>query len=177
MTERPQKWEGRLPASRLDGSRQSENACKYTYKAFKIIISLKIKLLHFSLNITRIISKMCFKRYNMFAEAFHSMIKCIHLALEVKASFGNSTPVTSSSTKSSSQKPRVSTNTCHRHCRKEEKKSYKIKLEWLRSVRLIRRDQAIRLLDMQKLWIYYKALMLKTTSTSLNTFKHVISQV
>jgi hypothetical protein len=29
----------------------------------------------------------------MFAEAFHSMIKGIHLALEVKTSFGNSTPV------------------------------------------------------------------------------------
>jgi hypothetical protein len=30
----------------------------------------------------------------MFAEAFHSMIKDIHLALEVKTSFGNSTPAT-----------------------------------------------------------------------------------
>jgi hypothetical protein len=30
----------------------------------------------------------------MFAEAFHSMIKGIHLALKVKTSFGNSMPVT-----------------------------------------------------------------------------------
>jgi hypothetical protein len=30
----------------------------------------------------------------MFAEAFHLKIKDIHLALEVKISFGNSTPAT-----------------------------------------------------------------------------------
>jgi hypothetical protein len=33
-------------------------------------------------------------------EAFHSTIKGIHLALEVNASFGNSTPATGSSTES-----------------------------------------------------------------------------
>jgi hypothetical protein len=38
-------------------------------------------------------SKRFFKRENMFAEPFHSMIKGINLALEVKTSFGNSTPV------------------------------------------------------------------------------------
>jgi hypothetical protein len=43
----------------------------------------------------------------MFVEAFHSMIKGIHVALRVNTSFGNSTPVTGSSTKSSSQKPGV----------------------------------------------------------------------
>jgi hypothetical protein len=32
----------------------------------------------------------------MFVEAFHSVIKGIHLALEVKTSFGNSTPATAS---------------------------------------------------------------------------------
>jgi hypothetical protein len=37
----------------------------------------------------------------MFAEAFHSMIKGFHLALEVKASFSNSTPVIGFSTESS----------------------------------------------------------------------------
>jgi hypothetical protein len=37
-------------------------------------------------------SRRGFKRQNMFVEAFHSMIKGIHLALEVKISFGNSTP-------------------------------------------------------------------------------------
>jgi hypothetical protein len=38
----------------------------------------------------------------MFAEAFHSMIKGIHLALEVKTSFSNSMLTTGSSTESSS---------------------------------------------------------------------------
>jgi hypothetical protein len=37
----------------------------------------------------------------MFVEAFHSTIKDIHLALEMKTSYGNSTPVMGSSTKSS----------------------------------------------------------------------------
>jgi hypothetical protein len=37
----------------------------------------------------------------MFAEAFHSTIKSIYLALEVKISFGNSTPMTEFSTESS----------------------------------------------------------------------------
>jgi hypothetical protein len=37
----------------------------------------------------------------MFAEAFYSTIKDIHLALEVKTSFGNSTPATDSNTESS----------------------------------------------------------------------------
>jgi hypothetical protein len=41
---------------------------------------------------------MFFKRYNMFAEAFHSMIKDIHLALEVKTSFSYSTLAMGSST-------------------------------------------------------------------------------
>jgi hypothetical protein len=41
---------------------------------------------------------------------FHSMIKVIHLALEVKTSFDNSTPVTGSSTESSSSKPVVPTD-------------------------------------------------------------------
>jgi hypothetical protein len=62
---------------------------------------MEIKLLHFSLKITRMRSRRCFKRYIMFAKAFHSMIKDIHLALEVKTSFGNSTTATSSSTESS----------------------------------------------------------------------------
>ncbi len=37
----------------------------------------------------------------MFVEAFHSTIKGIHLTLEVKTSFGNSTPTMGSSTESS----------------------------------------------------------------------------
>jgi hypothetical protein len=35
---------------------------KHTYEAYKIKITLKIKLLHFSLKITRLRSRMCFKR-------------------------------------------------------------------------------------------------------------------
>jgi hypothetical protein len=37
----------------------------------------------------------------MIAEVFHSMTKDIHLALEMKTSFGNSTPTMGSSTESS----------------------------------------------------------------------------
>jgi hypothetical protein len=66
-----------------------------------MLISFRIKLLLFSLKIRRIRSRRFFKRYNMFVEAFHSTIKGIHLALEVKISFGNSTPVTGFSTESS----------------------------------------------------------------------------
>jgi hypothetical protein len=81
-------------------------------------------------------------------EAFHSMIKGIHLTVELKTSFGNSTPATGSSTESNSQKPRVPTDNHHRHHQKEEKenihtKSYKAKLERLDSARLTRRDQAV----------------------------------
>jgi hypothetical protein len=53
-------------------------------------------------------------------------------------------------------KPELPTNSCHQHHRKEEKenlhiKSYKAKLERLRTARLTRRDQAVRLLDTQRL--------------------------
>jgi hypothetical protein len=69
----------------------------------------------------------------MFEEALHSMIKGIHLTLEVKTSFDNSSCATGSNTKSSSQKPGVPTDSRHRHRRKEKKKpthkSYKAKLE------------------------------------------------
>jgi hypothetical protein len=131
---------------------------KHTYEAFKIIISLEIKLLYFSLKITRMRSRRCFKRKNMFAKAFHSTIKGIHLTVEVKTSFGNSIPAMGSSMESSSQKPRVPTNSCYRHHWKEEKeklhtKSYEAKLVRLRSARLTRRDQVVRLLDMQRLQV------------------------
>jgi polyribonucleotide nucleotidyltransferase len=51
----------------------------------------------------------------MFAEALHSMIMGIQLALEVKTSIGSSTIATCSSTESSSQKPGVPINSHHRH--------------------------------------------------------------
>jgi hypothetical protein len=40
----------------------NQECIKHTYKAFKTIISMKIKLLHFSLKITRMRSRRCFKR-------------------------------------------------------------------------------------------------------------------
>jgi hypothetical protein len=92
----------------------------------------------------------------MFAEAFQSTIQGIHLGLEVKTFFGNSTTMTRFNTESSSQKPGVLTDSHHRHRWKEEKenlhtKSYKAKLERLCLARLTHRDQAVRLLDMQRL--------------------------
>jgi hypothetical protein len=50
------------------------------------------------------------------------------------------------------------TDSRHQHCRKEEKenmhiKSYKAKLERLCSARMTRRDQAVRLQDMQRLQV------------------------
>jgi hypothetical protein len=84
----------------------------------------------------------------MFAEAFHSTIKGIHLALEVKTSFDNSKPVMGSSMESSTRKPGLPIDSRYRHHQKEEKgnlhtKSYKSKVKRLRSVRLIHDDQKI----------------------------------
>jgi hypothetical protein len=95
----------------------------------------------------------------MFAEAFHSTVKGIHLALEVKTSFGDSMPATGFSTGSSTQKSGLPTEGHQRLHRKREKrrnlhiKSYKVKLERLRSARLTHRGQAIKLLDMQRLQV------------------------
>jgi hypothetical protein len=58
----------------------------------------------------------------MFAEAFHSTIKDIHLALEVKTSFGNSTPTMGSSTESNTWKPGLPTDSRQRLSRKREKR-------------------------------------------------------
>jgi hypothetical protein len=70
----------------------------------------------------------------MFVEVFHSTIKGVHLTLEVKTSFTNSTPVMGSSTESSSQKLGVPSDSHHRHRWQEEKenlhtKSYKETIE------------------------------------------------
>jgi hypothetical protein len=84
------------------------------------------------------------------------MIKDIHLALEVKTFFNNSTPVTGLSTESSPQKLGVPTDSNQRHRWKRGKKEtctqqLKAKLERLRSARLTHHDQAVTLLDMQRL--------------------------
>jgi hypothetical protein len=78
-----------------------QECSKHIYEAYKLRISLKVKLLHFSLKITRLRSRRCFKRYNIFVEEFNSMIKDIHLALEVKTFFSNTTPVMGLSAESS----------------------------------------------------------------------------
>jgi hypothetical protein len=87
----------------------------------------------------------------MFAKAFHSMINGIHLALKVNTSFDNSTPAIGSSTESSSKEPGVPTDSHHQHQEENENlhtKNFKAKLERLRSARLTRRNQAVKLLDM-----------------------------
>jgi hypothetical protein len=70
----------------------------------------------------------------------------------------------------------TSTDSHHRYCRKEQKnrhtKSYKTKLERLRSARLTQHDQAVRLLDMQNLQLVQT---LMPTSTSLNLFNQVLA--
>jgi hypothetical protein len=58
----------------------------------------------------------------MFAEAFHSTVKGIHLTLEVKTSFNNSTLATGLSTGSSTQKPGLSTDSRQQLHRKREKR-------------------------------------------------------
>jgi hypothetical protein len=95
----------------------------------------------------------------MFAEAFLSTVKDIHLALEVKTSFSNSTLVTGLSMRPSTQKPGPPTDSRQRLRQKREKrrnlhtKNYKAKVERLRSARLTRRAQAASLLDMQRLQV------------------------
>jgi hypothetical protein len=58
---------------------------------------------------------------HVLAEVILSYIKYNHLALEVKTFFVNSTHATGPSTKSSPQKPRLPTDSRHRHHRKREK--------------------------------------------------------
>jgi hypothetical protein len=58
----------------------------------------------------------------MFVEAFHSTVKGIHLALEVKTSFGNSTLATGFSMGSSTQKHELPTDSYQRLLRKREKR-------------------------------------------------------
>jgi hypothetical protein len=83
----------------------------------------------------------------------------IHLALEVKTFFGNPTPVTVPGTESIPQKSVHPTDSYHRHHRKRERernlhtKSYKAKLERLRSARLTRHNQAVKLLDMPRVQV------------------------
>jgi hypothetical protein len=52
-----------------------QECIKHTCGAYETRISLKIKLLHFSLRITRLRYRSLFKTQNIFAEAFNSMSK------------------------------------------------------------------------------------------------------
>jgi hypothetical protein len=55
-------------------------------------------------------------------KSFNLTIKGIHLALNVKTFFDNSTPAIGPSMKSNSQKPGLPTARCHQHRQKGEKK-------------------------------------------------------
>jgi hypothetical protein len=52
-----------------------QECIRHTCEAYETRISLKIKLLHFSLRITRLRYRSLFKTQNIFAEAFNSMSK------------------------------------------------------------------------------------------------------
>jgi hypothetical protein len=113
---------------------------KHTYEAYKDQINIE-NIITTLFKDYKIRKQKVLQKTDKFAEAFHSMIKAIHLTLEMKTSFSNSMPVTGSSTESSSQRARVSADSHHQHCRREEKesmhtKSYKAKLGRLRSARL-----------------------------------------
>jgi hypothetical protein len=112
------------PSSRIQIGWFSMNqeCIKHTYKAYKIRISLKIKLLHVSLKITRMRSRRCFQKIEHVCGSISLNDQGIHLALEVKTSFGSSTPTTGSSMESNSQKPRVPTDSRHQHRQNRWKK-------------------------------------------------------
>jgi hypothetical protein len=81
------------------------------------------------------------------------MIKDIHLALEVKTFFDNSTPAMGLTAETSTKKIGLPTNSHQRHHRKRGKEEtctqqLKSKLKRLCSAR--RHDQAVTLLDMQR---------------------------
>jgi hypothetical protein len=89
-------------------------------------------------------------------EVFNSMIKGTHLTLEVKTSHGNSTPTTiptHNPVLRSLDFPLIAIigNTGRERRRNLHTKKLQRKLNRLRSARLTRRDQAVRLLDTQRL--------------------------
>jgi hypothetical protein len=121
--------------------------CKHTYGAYKDKIKVE-NIITALFKDYKIRKQKVLREIEHVSKAFHSTIKGIHLALEVKTSFDNSTSATDSNTESSSQKPGVPTDSRHRHHRKQEKeepahKGYKEKLERLRLARLIRHNQAV----------------------------------
>jgi hypothetical protein len=86
------------------------------------------------------------------------MIKDIHLALEIKTSFDNSTPTTTPVQNPALKSLDFPLTAVNGLAGKEKRrnmhtKSYKAKLERLRSARLTRRDQAVKLLDMQMIQV------------------------
>jgi hypothetical protein len=107
--------------------------CKHTYGAYKDKIKVE-NIITALFKDYKIRKQKVLREIEHVSKAFHSTIKGIHLALEVKTSFGDSTSATDSNTESSSQKPGVPTDSRHRHHRKQEKeepahKGYKEKLE------------------------------------------------
>jgi hypothetical protein len=90
---------------------------KYT----KLWLKWKIKLLQLVLRITRLRSRRASKD-RTFGGSIELDVKSIHLALEVKTFFNNSTPAMGLNMESSSQKPGLSTASHQRHRRKRGKK-------------------------------------------------------
>jgi hypothetical protein len=103
--------------------------------------------------------------------------KRIHLTLRVKTFFDNSTLATGSSTKSSTHSldfPLMVINGIAGGKRERETahKSYKVKLERLRSKRPTRHDQMVRLLDMPRLLV---VKTLKPTQLALISYNQVLA--
>jgi hypothetical protein len=97
--------------------------------------------------------------------------KSIHLALEVKTLFDNSTPAMGSSVESSTQSLDFPLMVINGIAGREERRNMltivKAKLKQLHLARLTRHDQAVRLLDMPRLQV---VKTLKPTTTSFNHF-------
>jgi hypothetical protein len=77
------------------------------------------------------------------------MIKDIHLTLEVKTFFGNSTPATGISMESSTYKSGLLTNSRHRHHRKRGKEETCTQQFELATI-----QQQFHLLCASPLWVY-----------------------
>jgi hypothetical protein len=172
----------RDPPSKIQiGWFSTKRECMQTYiRSIQNHNFIENKLLHFSLKITRMRSRRCFKRENMFVEAFHSTIQGIHLVLKLKTSFDNSTPVMGSVRnpvlrsmdfhwQPSSASPKI---------REEEEPAYKKLQSKAWESMLSKTDPSW---PSSQTSIHAKASSgkgyISLQPLALNTFKHVISQV
>jgi hypothetical protein len=149
-------------------------------KAYKTMIKVEIKLLQLVLRLEDREAEECFKRWNNLRKRWIWHHKSIHLPLEVKTFFGNSTSVMGPNTESNTPKPVLPTDSHHRHHRKREKEEYaheKLQSKaWVTTLSKINQswpnDQTSR---------HAKASsgtgFISLHQLALNTSKHVISQV